>query len=224
MTVSPTARLDHPDRQAADHCRSLLLNLMHSLVVRHLPSYDAEMCMQSYRHVELVLQFLRSRQGELVWPDTPTLLVATGTGAEGASDHRIELDLVIDSLLTGLLAVRDLREEWGAVALRWAGSNPAEVSTTTIVRSHHIFRWVPALKRRPVGRLDRVDRLFSATTHSHPIFRSEDRLSLAFCRLFSSPFPGISPPFHRLSTAFSPPFLDSSLPCSGGYRRGSICR
>eukprot|EP01050_Picozoa_sp_SAG11_P053644 SAG11_NODE_31791_length_289_cov_0.757895_1_plen_96_part_11 len=65
--------MDHQDRQAASHWRSLLQNLIHSLVVRHLPAFESDVCVQSYRHVDLIMQFLRSRQDERVWADTQAL-------------------------------------------------------------------------------------------------------------------------------------------------------
>ncbi|PKA53442.1 hypothetical protein AXF42_Ash012384 [Apostasia shenzhenica] len=124
--------MDSSDDIVLEHCKNLLVNLLYSLAGRHLELYGSETSEGENKHkVESLIKYIQSKRGCLMWENEDPTLVRTELPS-AALLSALVLDMVDAIFFQG-----DLRETWGAEALKWGMEC---TSRHLACRSHQIYR------------------------------------------------------------------------------------
>ncbi|XP_078448512.1 ARM repeat superfamily protein isoform X2 [Wolffia australiana] len=136
--------LDSADDIVLEHCQQLLINLLYSLAGRHLEElYDrgegGEEAGHKRRVVSLI-KYLQSKRGAAMWDREDATLTRAELPSAGL------LSALVSDMVEAVFFQGDLRETWGAEALRWATEC---TSRHLACRSHQVYRAL-----RPAVRAD----------------------------------------------------------------------
>ncbi|KAI7744187.1 hypothetical protein M8C21_020805 [Ambrosia artemisiifolia] len=124
--------MDSSEDLVLEHCQRLLVNLLYSLGGRHLELYNVENSDNENRKLVVsLIKYVQSKRGTMMWEnEDPTV-----TGIELKSAKL--LSALVQSMVDAIFFQGDLRETWGAEALKWA----MECTSRHIsCRSHQIYR------------------------------------------------------------------------------------
>ncbi|XP_020587896.1 cell morphogenesis protein PAG1 isoform X2 [Phalaenopsis equestris] len=124
--------MDSSEDIVLEHCKNLLVNLLYSLAGRHLELYGTTNSEGENKHkVESLIKYIQSKRGCLMWENEDSTLVHIELPS-AALLSALALDMVDAIFFQG-----DLRETWGAEALKWA----VECTSRHLAcRSHQIYR------------------------------------------------------------------------------------
>ncbi|KAJ3672294.1 hypothetical protein LUZ60_007015 [Juncus effusus] len=124
--------MDSSEDIVLEHCQDLLVNLLYSLAGRHLELYEVEGNeRENKQHVASLINHIQSKRGSLMWEnEDPTVVRAElpSTPLLGA---------LVQDMVGAIFFQGDLRETWGAEALKWAMEC---TSMHLACRSHQIYR------------------------------------------------------------------------------------
>lgn len=124
--------MDSSEDIVLEHCKNLLVNLLYSLAGRHLELYGIENSEGENKHkVESLIKYIQSKRGSLMWENEDPTLVRVELPSSALLSALV-LDMVDAIFFQG-----DLRETWGAEALKWAMEC---TSRHLACRSHQIYR------------------------------------------------------------------------------------
>ncbi|CAM8994511.1 unnamed protein product [Rhodiola kirilowii] len=124
--------MDSSEDIVLEHCQHLLVNLLYSLAGRHLELYEVESSEgENKQLVVSLIKYVQSKRGSMMWEnEDPTV-----TKPELPSATL--LSALVQSMVDAIFFQGDLRETWGAEALKWAmESNSRHLAC----RSHQIYR------------------------------------------------------------------------------------
>ncbi|KAI3794046.1 hypothetical protein L1987_36671 [Smallanthus sonchifolius] len=124
--------MDSSEDIVLEHCQRLLVNLLYSLGGRHLELYNVENNDGENRQLVVsLIKYVQSKRGTMMWEnEDPTV-----TGVELQSAKL--LSALVQSMVDAIFFQGDLRETWGAEALKWAMEC---TSRHLSCRSHQIYR------------------------------------------------------------------------------------
>ncbi|KAK1410220.1 hypothetical protein QVD17_36755 [Tagetes erecta] len=124
--------MDSSEDLVLEHCQRLLVNLLYSLGGRHLELYNVEKNDgENRQQVVSLIKYVQSKRGTMMWEnEDPTV-----TGIELQSTKL--LSALVQSMVDATFLQGDLRETWGAEALKWAMEC---TSRHLSCRSHQIYR------------------------------------------------------------------------------------
>ncbi|KAJ1692491.1 hypothetical protein LUZ63_009189 [Rhynchospora breviuscula] len=125
--------MDSSEDIVLEHCQDLLGNLLYSLAGRHLELYEVEgkSERENKQHVASLINHIQSKRGSLMWEnEDPTLARAVLLSTE-------LLAALVQDMVGAIFFQGDLRETWGAEALKWAMEC---TSMHLACRSHQIYR------------------------------------------------------------------------------------
>ncbi|KAD7479458.1 hypothetical protein E3N88_02594 [Mikania micrantha] len=125
--------MDSSEGIVLEHCQRLLVNLLYSLAGRHLELYNVENYDGDNNRQQVVrlIKYVQSKRGTMMWEnEDPTV-----TGIELQSAKL--LSALVQSMVDAVFFQGDLRETWGAEALKWAMEC---TSRHLSCRSHQIYR------------------------------------------------------------------------------------
>ncbi|WOL05340.1 hypothetical protein Cni_G14068 [Canna indica] len=114
------------------HSQHLLVNLLYSLAGRHLELYEVESSDgENKQKVFSLIKYIQSKRGSLMWENEDPTLVRTELPSTAL------LSALVLSMVDAIFFQGDLRETWGAEALKWATEC---TSRHLACRSHQIYR------------------------------------------------------------------------------------
>ncbi|THU63128.1 hypothetical protein C4D60_Mb01t12460 [Musa balbisiana] len=114
------------------HSQHLLVNLLYSLAGRHLELYEVESSDgENKQKVFSLIKYIQSKRGSLMWDNEDPTLVRTELPSTAL------LSALVLSMVDAIFFQGDLRETWGAEALKWATEC---TSRHLACRSHQIYR------------------------------------------------------------------------------------
>ncbi|WOL05337.1 hypothetical protein Cni_G14065 [Canna indica] len=114
------------------HSQYLLVNLLYSLAGRHLELYEVESSDgENKQKVFSLIKYIQSKRGSLMWENEDPTLVRTELPSTAL------LSALVLSTVDAIFFQGDLRETWGAEALKWATEC---TSRHLACRSHQIYR------------------------------------------------------------------------------------
>ncbi|XP_042425737.1 uncharacterized protein LOC122013534 [Zingiber officinale] len=114
------------------HSQHLLVNLLYSLAGRHLELYEVEISDgENKQKVFSLIKYIQSKRGSLMWENEDPTLVRTELPSTAL------LSALVLSMVDAIFFQGDLRETWGAEALKWATEC---TSRHLACRSHQIYR------------------------------------------------------------------------------------
>ncbi|XP_037497931.1 protein furry homolog [Jatropha curcas] len=124
--------MDSSEDIVLEHCQHLLVNLLYSLAGRHLELYEVENSDgENKQQVVSLIKYVQSKRGSMMWEnEDPTV-----TRMELPSAAL--LSALVQSMVDAIFFQGDLRETWGAEALKWAMEC---TSRHLACRSHQIYR------------------------------------------------------------------------------------
>ncbi|GMH01924.1 hypothetical protein Nepgr_003763 [Nepenthes gracilis] len=124
--------MDSSEDIVLDHCQHLLVNLLYSLAGRHLELYDVENSDgENKQQVVSLIKYVQSKRGSMMWEnEDPTVL-------RPELPSSALLSALVQSMVDAIFFQGDLRETWGAEALKWAMEC---TSRHLACRSHQIYR------------------------------------------------------------------------------------
>jgi hypothetical protein len=124
--------MDSSEDIVLEHCQDLLVNLLYSLAGRHLELYEVESSeRENKQHVVSLIKYIQSKRGSLMWENEDPTLVRTELPSSSL------LSALVQSMVSAIFFQGDLRETWGAEALKWAMEC---TSRHLACRSHQIYR------------------------------------------------------------------------------------
>ncbi|XP_062220848.1 uncharacterized protein LOC133920168 isoform X2 [Phragmites australis] len=124
--------MDSSEDIVLEHCQDLLVNLLYSLAGRHLELYEVESSeRENKHHVVSLIKYIQSKRGSLMWENEDPTLVRTELPSASL------LSALVQSMVSAIFFQGDLRETWGAEALKWAMEC---TSHHLACRSHQIYR------------------------------------------------------------------------------------
>ncbi|CAH9102140.1 unnamed protein product [Cuscuta epithymum] len=124
--------MDSSEDIVLEHCQHLLVNLLYSLAGRHLELYDVESSDgENKQQVVSLIKYVQSKQGSMMWENEDPTVVRTELPSAAL------LSALVQSMVDAIFFQGDLRETWGAEALRWAMEC---TSRHLACRSHQIYR------------------------------------------------------------------------------------
>ncbi|XP_045086168.1 uncharacterized protein [Aegilops tauschii subsp. strangulata] len=124
--------MDSSEDIVLEHCQDLLVNLLYSLAGRHLELYEVESSeRENKQHVVSLIKYIQSKRGSLMWENEDPTLVRTELPSTSL------LSALVQSMVSAIFFQGDLRETWGAEALKWAMEC---TSRHLACRSHQIYR------------------------------------------------------------------------------------
>ncbi|XP_072966745.1 uncharacterized protein [Typha angustifolia] len=124
--------MDSSEDIVLEHCQDLLVNLLYSLAGRHLELYEVESSEgENKHHVVSLIKYIQSKRGSLMWENEDPSLVRTELPSTSL------LSALVLSMVDAIFFQGDLRETWGAEALKWAMEC---TSRHLACRSHQIYR------------------------------------------------------------------------------------
>ncbi|GAB2280029.1 hypothetical protein Dimus_014667 [Dionaea muscipula] len=124
--------MDSSEEIVLEHCQHLLVNLLYSLAGRHLELYDIDNSDgENKQQVVSLIKYVQSKRGSIMWEnEDPTVLRPELPSAA-------LLSALVQSMVDAIFFQGDLRETWGAEALKWAMEC---TSRHLACRSHQIYR------------------------------------------------------------------------------------
>lgn len=124
--------MDSSEDIVLEHCQHLLVNLLYSLAGRHLELYGVENSEgENKQKVVSLIKYIRSKRGSLMWENEDSTLTRTDLPSATL------LSALVLSMVDAIFFQGDLRETWGAEALKWAMEC---TSRHLACRSHQIYR------------------------------------------------------------------------------------
>lgn len=124
--------MDSSEDIVLEHCQHLLVNLLYSLAGRHLELYDVENSDgENKQQVVSLIKYVQSKRGNMMWENEDPTLVRTELPSAAL------LSALVQSMVDAIFFQGDLRETWGAEALKWAMEC---TSRHLACRSHQIYR------------------------------------------------------------------------------------
>lgn len=124
--------MDSSEDIVLEHCQHLLVNLLYSLAGRHLELYDVEHSdRENKQQVVSLIKYVQSKRGSMMWENEDPTLVRTELPSAAL------LSALVQSMVDAIFFQGDLRETWGAEALKWAMEC---TSRHLACRSHQIYR------------------------------------------------------------------------------------
>ncbi|GAB4828880.1 hypothetical protein Ancab_018540 [Ancistrocladus abbreviatus] len=124
--------MDSSEDIVLEHCQHLLVNLLYSLAGRHLELYEVENGDgENKQQVVSLIKYVQSKRGSMMWEnEDPSVLRPELPSAA-------LLSALVQSMVDAIFFQGDLRETWGAEALKWAMEC---TSRHLACRSHQIYR------------------------------------------------------------------------------------
>ncbi|KAK1325349.1 hypothetical protein QJS10_CPA01g00159 [Acorus calamus] len=124
--------MDSSEDVVLEHCQLLLVNLLYSLAGRHLELYGVEnVDGENKQQVVSLIKYVQSKRGSLMWENEDPTLVRTELPSASL------MSALVLSMVDAIFFQGDLRENWGAEALKWAMEC---TSKHLACRSHQIYR------------------------------------------------------------------------------------
>ncbi|KAL6507400.1 hypothetical protein OROGR_023595 [Orobanche gracilis] len=124
--------MDSSEDIVLEHCQHLLVNLLYSLAGRHLELYDVENSDGDNKHqVVSLIKYVQSKRGSMMWENEDPTVVRNELPSAAL------LSALVQSMVDAIFFQGDLRETWGAEALKWAMEC---TSRHLACRSHQIYR------------------------------------------------------------------------------------
>ncbi|OWM64475.1 hypothetical protein CDL15_Pgr020442 [Punica granatum] len=124
--------MDSSEDIVLEHCQHLLVNLLYSLAGRHLELYEVENSDgENKQQVESLIKYVQSKRGTMMWENEDPTVVRTELPSAAL------LSSLVQSMVDAIFFQGDLRETWGAEALKWAMEC---TSRHLACRSHQIYR------------------------------------------------------------------------------------
>lgn len=124
--------MDSSEDIVLEHCQHLLVNLLYSLAGRHLELYEVENCDgENKQQVVSLIKYVQSKRGNMMWENEDMTLMQTELPSATL------LSALVLSMVDAIFFQGDLRETWGAEALKWAMEC---TSRHLACRSHQIYR------------------------------------------------------------------------------------
>ncbi|GER30702.1 ARM repeat superfamily protein, partial [Striga asiatica] len=124
--------MDSSEDIVLQHCQHLLVNLLYSLAGRHLELYDVENSEgENKQQVVSLIKYVQSKRGNMMWENEDPTVVRTELPSAAL------LSALVQSMVDAIFFQGDLRERWGAEALKWAMEC---TSRHLACRSHQIYR------------------------------------------------------------------------------------
>ncbi|KAK1274267.1 hypothetical protein QJS04_geneDACA009878 [Acorus gramineus] len=124
--------MDSSEDVVLEHCQLLLVNLLYSLAGRHLELYGVEnIDGENKQQVVSLIKYVQSKRGSLMWENEDPTLVRTELPSASL------MSALVLSMVDAIFFQGDLRENWGAEALKWAMEC---TSKHLACRSHQIYR------------------------------------------------------------------------------------
>lgn len=124
--------MDSSEDIVLEHCQHLLVNLLYSLAGRHLELYDVENSDgENKQQVVSLIKYVQSKRGSMMWENEDPTLVKMELPSAAL------LSALVQSMVDAIFFQGDLRETWGAEALKWAMEC---TSRHLSCRSHQIYR------------------------------------------------------------------------------------
>ncbi|MCL7040569.1 hypothetical protein MKW94_007065 [Papaver nudicaule] len=124
--------MDSSEDIVLEHCQHLLVNLLYSLAGRHLELYDVEnIDGENRQQVVSLIKYVQSKRGSMMWENEDPTVVRTELPSAAL------LSALVQSMVDAIFFQGDLRETWGAEALKWAMEC---MSRHLACRSHQIYR------------------------------------------------------------------------------------
>ncbi|CAN0864990.1 Protein furry homolog-like [Linum grandiflorum] len=124
--------MDSSEDIVLEHCQHLLVNLLYSLAGRHLELYEVENNDgENKQQVVSLIKYVQSKRGSMMWEnEDPTV-------SRPVLPSAALLSALVQSMVDAIIFQGDLRETWGAEALKWAMEC---ASRHLACRSHQIYR------------------------------------------------------------------------------------
>ncbi|GAA0166322.1 scaffold/adaptor protein [Lithospermum erythrorhizon] len=124
--------MDSSEDIVLEHCQHLLVNLLYSLAGRHLELYDVENSDgENRQQVVSLIKYVQSKRGSMMWENEDPTVVRVELPSAAL------LSALVQSMVDAIFFQGDLRETWGAEALKWAMEC---TSRHLACRSHQIYR------------------------------------------------------------------------------------
>ncbi|XP_024928796.3 cell polarity protein mor2 isoform X3 [Ziziphus jujuba] len=124
--------MDSSEDIVLEHCQHLLVNLLYSLAGRHLELYEVETNDgENKQQVVSLIKYVQSKRGSMMWENEDPTVVRTELPSAAL------LSALVQSMVDAIFFQGDLRETWGAEALKWAMEC---TSRHLACRSHQIYR------------------------------------------------------------------------------------
>ncbi|KAM3306018.1 protein furry like isoform X1 [Capsicum chacoense] len=124
--------MDSSEDIVLEHCQHLLVNLLYSLAGRHLELYDVENNDgENKQQVVNLIKYVQSKRGSMMWENEDPTVLRTELPSAAL------LSALVQSMVDAIFFQGDLRETWGAEALKWAMEC---TSRHLACRSHQIYR------------------------------------------------------------------------------------
>lgn len=124
--------MDSSEDIVLEHCQHLLVNLLYSLAGRHLEMYEVENNDgENKQQVVSLIKYVQSKRGSMMWENEDPTVVRTELPSAAL------LSALVQSMVDAIFFQGDLRETWGAEALKWAMEC---TSRHLSCRSHQIYR------------------------------------------------------------------------------------
>ncbi|KAI4320353.1 hypothetical protein MLD38_033847 [Melastoma candidum] len=124
--------MDSSEDIVLDHCQHLLVNLLYSLAGRHLELYEVENSDgENKQQVVSLIKYVQSKRGNMMWENEDPTVTRTELPSAAL------LSSLVQNMVDAIFFQGDLRETWGAEALKWAMEC---TSRHLACRSHQIYR------------------------------------------------------------------------------------
>ncbi|XP_052197088.1 uncharacterized protein LOC127804284 isoform X2 [Diospyros lotus] len=124
--------MDSSEDIVLEHCQHLLVNLLYSLAGRHLELYEVENSDgENKQQVVSLIKYVQSKRGSIMWENEDPTVVRPELPSAAL------LSALVQSMVDAIFFQGDLRETWGAEALKWAMEC---TSRHLACRSHQIYR------------------------------------------------------------------------------------
>ncbi|KAA8530488.1 hypothetical protein F0562_005197 [Nyssa sinensis] len=124
--------MDSSEDIVLEHCQHLLVNLLYSLAGRHLELYEVENSDgENKQQVVSLIKYVQSKRGSMMWENEDPTVMRTELPSAAL------LSALVQSMVDAIFFQGDLRETWGAEALKWAMEC---TSRHLACRSHQIYR------------------------------------------------------------------------------------
>ncbi|KAK4733642.1 hypothetical protein R3W88_007903 [Solanum pinnatisectum] len=124
--------MDSSEDIVLEHCQHLLVNLLYSLAGRHLELYNVDNSDgENKQQVVSLIKYVQSKRGSMMWENEDPTVVRTELPSAAL------LSALVQSMVDAIFFQGDLRETWGAEALKWAMEC---TSRHLACRSHQIYR------------------------------------------------------------------------------------
>ncbi|KAF2313715.1 hypothetical protein GH714_012854 [Hevea brasiliensis] len=124
--------MDSSEDIVLEHCQHLLVNLLYSLAGQHLELYEVENSDgENKQQVVSLIKYVQSKRGSIMWENEDPTVYKTELPSAAL------LSALVQSMVDAIFFQGDLRETWGAEALKWAMEC---TSRHLACRSHQIYR------------------------------------------------------------------------------------